>query len=196
MADADCIAKLVALGSADESLQEAQHAAARKLLAMDGERYPADGCAITQSELAQMAGINVPDTYLALAFGTMLEKRGWLRIAVGQQRAGDVGSTCKSEPDHGNDHVYLVLRVVNDDEMVVADNQSTKPHMRYASGKGGKTPTTHFLRAPQGIPVTVAMPGALPGKPVPASANETALRKILDILQELVENAQKAEAQL
>lgn len=148
MSDGDRIATLIKLGSDSEQLQNSEHAAAKKLLAMDGEVYPSDGCAITQSCLLQAAGIAVPDTFLAISFGTLLEKRGWARIAVGQQRAGDIGSTCKAEPDHGNDHVYLVLRVVSDDEMVIADNQATAPHFRFASGKGGKTPTTHFLRAP------------------------------------------------
>jgi hypothetical protein len=32
--------------------------------------------------------------------------------------------------------------------MVIADNQDTVPHFRYASGKGGKSPTRFFLRAP------------------------------------------------
>lgn len=148
MTDRDHIAALLKLAGDASTLQTAEHAAAAKLLHMDGEHYPSDGCAITQSCLLQAAGIEIPDTYLAIAFGEMLEKRGWARIPVGEQQAGDIGSTCKAKPDHGNDHVYLVLRPINADEMVVADNQAHVPHMRYASGKGGKTPTTHFLRAP------------------------------------------------
>lgn len=147
MADIDNITTLVKIASDASQIQLAQHAAAKKLLGFDGEIYPADGCAITQSCLLQAAGIAVPDTYQALAFGLLLEKRGWQRIAVGSQQAGDIGSTCKAAPDHGNDHVYLVLRPVNADEMVIADNQAHVPHFRYASGQGGKTPTTHFLRA-------------------------------------------------
>lgn len=171
MSDHDRIADLIKLAGDDETLQAAQHAAAKKLLHFDGEVYPADGCAITQSCLLQAAGIAIPDTYQALAFGLMLEKRGWPRIAVGEQQAGDIGSTCKAEPDHGNDHVYLVLRPVNADEMVIADNQAHAPHFRFASGKGGKTPTTHFLRSP--APQPTAQP-AIPGKPVPAQAAERA----------------------
>lgn len=206
MSDGDQIVKLLALASDNASLQEAQHVAARKLLAMDGEHYPADGCAITQSALLQAAGIAVPDTFLAFAFGQMLEERGWLRVPVGKQHAGDIGSTCKSEPDHGSDHVYLVLRAVNDDEMVVADNQATVPHMRYASGKGGKTPTTHFLRAPgdsNGKPVAYSgtlsgpLPPPLTGAPSKAGAilaptpsklaPEEAMKRILSVLKEMVE---------
>jgi hypothetical protein len=155
MSDQQHIAALIKLASDDTQLQNAEHAAAKKLLNFDGEHYPSDGCAITQSCLLQAAGIDVPDTYQALAFGTMLEKRGWQRIAVGQQQAGDIGSTCKAEPDHGNDHVYLVLRPVNADEMVIADNQAHAPHFRNASGKGGKTPTTHFLRATSSKPQVI-----------------------------------------
>src|SRR6185312_14386416 len=128
MSDADHIAALIKLASDPSGLQTAEHSAARKLLAFDGEIYPRDGCAITQSCLLQAAGIAVPDTYQALAFGLMLEKRGWKRIEVGSQQAGDIASTCKSAPDHGNDHVYLVLRAVNADEMVIADNQAHAPH--------------------------------------------------------------------
>lgn len=147
MADAAQIPALIAFASNAVNLQNGERAAAKKLLAFDGENYPSDGCAITQSCLLQAAGIAVPDTYLAIAFGTMLQARGWKVIAVGQQQAGDIGSTCKAQPDHGNDHVYLVLKPVNADEMVIADNQANAPHFRYASGQGGKTPTTHFLRA-------------------------------------------------
>lgn len=147
MSDLDHIAALIKLAGDPQALLNAEHAAAHKLLHFDGEVYPSDGCAITQSCLLQAAGIAVPDTYQALAFGILLEKRGWQRIAVGDQKAGDIGSTCKSAPDHGSDHVYLVLRPVNADEMVIADNQSHAPHFRFASGHGGKTPTTHFLRA-------------------------------------------------
>jgi hypothetical protein len=147
MSDKDQIATLIKLASDANTLQAAEHAAAQKILAFDGEIFPADSCAITQSCLLQAAGIDVPDTYQALGFGTMLIKRGWQKIAIGQQQAGDIGSTCGIVPDHGNDHVYLVLRAVNADEMVVADNQASAPHFRYASGKGGKTQTKFFLRA-------------------------------------------------
>ena len=45
-------------------------------------------------------------------------------IQVGQQQAGDIGSTCGPEPHHGTDHIYLVLKPVNADEMLIADNQA------------------------------------------------------------------------
>jgi hypothetical protein len=118
------------------------------LLAYDGEQFPSDGCAITLSVLLQQAGIQVPDTYQAFRLGQILmDDRGWSVIAVGTQAAGDIGSTCGSTPEHGSDHVYLDLKSVNADEMVIADNQCDVPHFRFASGSGGKTPTTFFLRA-------------------------------------------------
>ncbi|HZZ87486.1 MAG TPA: hypothetical protein VFE13_04035 [Caulobacteraceae bacterium] len=76
----------------------------------------------------------------------VLEKRGWTRVPVGSQQAGDVGSTCGPTPHHGYDHIYLVLQPLNVDEMVIADNQAPAPHFRFASGKG-HTPTQFFLRA-------------------------------------------------
>jgi hypothetical protein len=148
MSDHEQIAALVKLASAADTLQAVERIAAKKILDFAGELFPADSCAITQSCLMQAAGIMVPDTYLALGFGTMLKARGWTVVAVGQQQAGDIGSTCGTVPDHGNDHVYLVLRSINADEMVIADNQRYDAHFRFASGKGGKTPTKFFLRAP------------------------------------------------
>jgi hypothetical protein len=142
----DSTVEAVKLASNAGQLQHAQHVAARKLLAYDGEIYPRDGCAITLSCILQESGVDVKDTYQALALGNVLRKRGWKVVPVGQQTAGDVGSTCGPTASHGQDHIYLVLQVLNQDEMVIADNQAAAPHFRYASGYGGKTPTKFFLR--------------------------------------------------
>jgi hypothetical protein len=147
MGDAQFIPALVKFASDANQLQAAQHVAAKRLLDYDGEKYPSDGCAITLSVLLQDAGITVQDTYLAIDLGNVLKKRGWQVIAVGDQKRGDVGSTCGTQPHHGVDHIYLVLEILNQDEMVIADNQATAPHFRFASGKGGKSPTKFFLRA-------------------------------------------------
>jgi hypothetical protein len=146
-ADGQYIANLIIIGSNTAQLVAAQQDAARKLLNYDGETYPQDGCAITLSTLLQEAGIAVDDTYQALALGNVLKERSWQVIPIGEQQAGDVGSTCGPTPNHGSDHIYLVLKALNTDEMVIADNQVTEPHFRYASGQG-KTPTKFFLRAP------------------------------------------------
>jgi hypothetical protein len=149
LADKDQIEALLAIASAPRLLRDAQNVAARKLLDYDGEKYPHDGCAITLSVLLQEAGILVPDTFMAVELGDILKNdRNWSVIEVGNQQAGDVGSTCRAQARHGQDHIYLVLKVVNPDEMVIADNQDTHPHFRFASGAGGKTPTRFFLRAP------------------------------------------------
>ena len=147
MDDASKISAAIRLGSSANTLQAVEHAAAKKLLHYDGEQYPHDGCAITLSTLLQEAGIDVPDTYQALAMGNVLLKRGWKKIAVGQQKAGDVASTCGSTPNHGSDHVFFVLKVLNPVENLIADNQRTSPHLRFTDGRDGRTPTTHFLRA-------------------------------------------------
>jgi hypothetical protein len=129
-------------------LMAAQHITAARLLPYDGEVYPQDGGTITLSVLLQIAGIAVPETYQAIALGRLVkDKRGWQVITVGDQQLGDVGSTCGDEPHHGTDHIYLVLKVLNTDEMVIADNQASEPHFRFASGHS-KSPTTFFLRAP------------------------------------------------
>lgn len=148
MNDSDCIPKLIKLASDLGSLQDAQHVAARKLFEFDKEIFPSDGCAITLSILLQEAGIAVGDIFTALELGDLLKtERRWQAIAVGEQKAGDVGSTCGVKAAHGKDHIYLVIKAVNKDEMVIADNQDTEPHFRNASGRGGKTPTKFFLRA-------------------------------------------------
>ena len=113
-----------------------------------GRSFRPTVCAITLSVLLQNAGIAIPDTFMAIDLARLLEDdRHWQHIPVGQQQAGDIGSTCGAEPHYGIDHIYLVLRMVNNDEMVIADNQAHEPHFRYASGIGGKTPTRYFLRA-------------------------------------------------
>jgi hypothetical protein len=150
MSDGQCIPGLIETASDTAQLAAAQDVAAKRLLDYDGEIYPQDGCAITLSVLLQDAGIPIKDTYQALALGNLLKsKRKWTAVEVGDQRAGDIGSTCGNVAHHGQDHVYLVLKVLNSDEMVVADNQQPKPHFRFASGNGGKTPTKFFLRAPK-----------------------------------------------
>ena len=147
MGDASSILGLLDLASDADQLVAAQHVAAKRLLDYDGEVFPSDGCAITLSVLLQDSGIQVADTYQAITLGSTLKKRNWQQIPVGQQKEGDVGSTCGQKPRHGSDHIYLVLKVLNSDEMVIADNQEPAPHFRFVSGKGGKTPTKFFLRA-------------------------------------------------
>jgi hypothetical protein len=154
MSDGQYIPTLLKIASDANQLQAAQEVAAQRLLNYDGEKYPTDGCAITLSVLLQESGIPVADTYKAITLGDTLKSRKWQVVPVGEQNDGDVGSTCGQVPNHGTDHIYLVLKVMNTDEMVVADNQAQAPHFRFASGKGGKSPTTFFLRA-QDVQVAV-----------------------------------------
>jgi hypothetical protein len=148
MSDGEHVPDLVKLASNVSLLQDAQRIAAKKLLDFDGEVFPSDGCAITLSILLQEGGISVPDTFKAIELGSVLKNKNWKTIPVGEQQDGDIGSTCGSQPHHGQDHIYLVLKALNSDEMVVADNQKPQPHFRYASGGGEVTPTKFFLRAP------------------------------------------------
>ncbi len=77
-----------------------------------------------------------------------IEGRGWARVSVGREQAGDIGVTFDQGLPPGADHIYLVLSVDShdSDKMLIADNQDKEPHSRYASGHG-KTPTKYFLRA-------------------------------------------------
>lgn len=170
--DRDRIPNLIQIGSSDETLQLAQGVAAAALREV-GVTFPHQAGAATLSALLEAAGINVPMTLgagkLAQRLGGRLNSRRWDHVPVGEQEAGDVGVCFGDSPRAGADHVYLVVRRVDNDEMVIADNQATTPHPRFASGKGGKTPTDYFLRAPTGpLPVGVLPVLAPTPNPVPA----------------------------
>jgi hypothetical protein len=131
-----------------KSLKDIQSRAAKKLLVYDGDKYPTNGCAITLSLLLQNSGIAVKDIYMAIELTNILRKnRNWEVIPNGSQKSGDIGTTCGTIPNHGYDHIYLVIEAKDEDEMIIVDNQKNEPHTRFASGKGGKTPTKYFLRA-------------------------------------------------
>lgn len=148
MSDKDHIKTLLEQGTNAALLQISQMKAAQLLLAYDGE-YPRDGCAITLSVLMQAAGIDVPNTYTAIELGRRLrDKRGRKVIAPGNQQPGDVGSTCGEEPNHGVDHIDLLVKNLGPDEMLVADNQRSYAHTRSVSGvPDDKSKTLFFLRA-------------------------------------------------
>lgn len=147
MSDAAHIQKLVTLGSDLATLLQIEQEAARKLLAYTHQTN--NGCAITLSCLLQHAGINVADTYGAYALVNVLQDRNWVAVPSNALQPGDVGTTCHGKILHpGEDHVYLVLKQVSANEMVVADNERHYPHMRSVNGLGdGVTPSHLFLRA-------------------------------------------------
>jgi len=142
------IADLIANGAGEAGMSAARKSAADELAKRGLPAYPKNACALHLSALLQQAGIDVPMIPGAGKLASVLEKRGWQRVAVRQQRPGDVG-VC-FDNDHaipGSDHVYLVVECIDDDEMMISDNQAgTAPHRRFAMGDG-KTPTEYFLRA-------------------------------------------------
>ena len=111
--------------------------------------YPKNGCAAHLSALLRQSGIDVPMTVGAGKLATALERRGWMRIKVGGQQPGDVGVAYDNNDPPGADHIYLVVEVIDEDKMMIADNQNTAnaPHARSARGRDGKTGTDYFLRA-------------------------------------------------
>lgn len=151
MSDLQCIPELIRLASNVDSLDLAEREASQALLAVESPKNAEelmDGCAATASSLLRMAGIDVEVTLLALGLDDLLQKRGWEKIPVGQEKAGDLGSTCYGGIRHpGTDHIFTVAKVLNPQEMIVADNQRSYPHQRRTDGKDGKTPADHFLRA-------------------------------------------------
>ena len=143
IADAACVPKLIEVGSSAEGLAQAWKTAAAAL-----KNFPTNGCAAHLSALLHEAGINIPMTLGAGMLGHRLADRGWTRIECGRQKAGDVGVCFDNTDPPGADHIYLVVKTMGPDEMLIADNQrkTDEPHSRFASGKG-KTPTEYFLRA-------------------------------------------------
>lgn len=141
--DKACIPKLIALGSDVDDLAKAQ-----KIAKKAWPDFPHNGCAANLSALLQLADIHVPMILGAGKLARTIEGRGWKRISVGSQQAGDIGVTFDQGTPPGADHIYLVLSVdsTDSDKMRIADNQDKEPHSRYASGYG-KTATEYFLRA-------------------------------------------------
>lgn len=119
---------------------------AQKIAKHAWNQFPHNGCAANLSALMQLSDIDVPMILGAGKLAQCIEKRGWIRIEVGKQQAGDVGVTFDNCEPSGADHIYLVLEAIDDDKMLIADNQKNVPHSRYASGYG-KTRTEYFLRA-------------------------------------------------
>ena len=145
MSDSGRIPQLIQRGSTPAGLRQARQEAEEAW-----HLYPTDGCAAHLSALLRQSGIDVRMILGAGALARAVERRGWQRVAVGNQQPGDVGVTYDYDPTPpGADHIYLVVRRVDADEMMVADNQrrTDQPHSRFASGRGGKTPTKYFLRA-------------------------------------------------
>jgi hypothetical protein len=147
MSDKSKIAALLAIAADVERLHAARRVAGQRLWDFEGTVYPKDGCAITLCVLMQEAGMDMRDIFWALEITNELKARGWQIVPNSDRQPGDIGTTCIDVPAYGDDHVYLVLENIDDDEMVVTDNQHTAPHPRWISGKGGKTPTRYFLRA-------------------------------------------------
>jgi hypothetical protein len=140
--DKQYIGDLIEAGSSASSLASAQKRAKKAW-----PPFPHNGCAANLSALLQIAGAKVPMTLGAGKLAHILrDQRGWQKVAVGQQQPGDVGVTYDENSIPGADHIYLVIGRIDKDEMIIADNQATVPHHRFASGKG-KTATEYFLRA-------------------------------------------------
>lgn len=141
--DKACIPELIRIGSSVLEIAKAQ-----KMAKAAWSRFPHNGCAANLSALLQLAGISVPMILGAGKLATTIKARGWKKISVGNQQAGDIGVTFDQGSPAGADHIYLVLSVDanNSDKMLISDNQDNEPHSRYASGYG-RTPTEYFLRA-------------------------------------------------
>lgn len=148
--DEACIPELVRNGGDLASLRMAQDAAARALAAAGLPPFPTDACAAMLSALLQMSGVPVPMTLgagnLAHRLGERLNSHGWDHVAVGGQQPGDIGVTFDKGGNPEADHIYLVVETRGPDRMLIADNQASVPHERFASGDG-KTATECFLRA-------------------------------------------------
>jgi hypothetical protein len=145
--DKQCIPRLIELGSDTESLHRVQDIAAKSMKAAGYGYTLHNACAATLSAFLNESGISITTTLGAGRLAKRLSnERGWDRVTVGSQQAGDVGVAANDV------HIYLVIEAKGSDEMIIADNQAPTPHTRFASGKPvngkRKTQTAYFLRAP------------------------------------------------
>jgi hypothetical protein len=152
--DKDHISELVQLGSTQQGVQKGQTLAKE---VMDENGYGStlhNACAATLSEFMNLAGINVPITLGAGNLARRIKTRGWDEVDIGNQQAGDV-AVAKNDV-----HIFLVVRAIDKDAMVISDNQAPGPHRRNASGdpKLNHSPVAYFLRA-EGAASPVAVPG-------------------------------------
>lgn len=150
--DARYVPRLVSYAGDRAKCAEILDLAKNKMVAIYGRRTLRNACACTLSLFLQKSGMDVKLEYGAGNIARVLERdRGWTRVAVGNQRPGDVGVCYDWDPTPpGSDHVYIVVESIDGDKMQIADNQKgSSPHVRYASGNG-QTPTEYFLRAGRG----------------------------------------------
>ncbi|MBY5399485.1 hypothetical protein HFN01_32300 [Rhizobium leguminosarum] len=145
--DAGCINELVALAEG-KGLRKARKVAAEALGISPGKTSITNGCALTLSHMLQQAGANIPLIDNSGRLAKHLEKdRNWKRVAVGDHQRGDVGVTYDNGGVDGADHIFLVLEVLGNDEVLTADNQDVEPHPRSLKEVGTYTETEYFLRA-------------------------------------------------
>jgi hypothetical protein len=141
--DKDHIPELIALGSTQQGVQRAQ-ALAKQVMYDNGYGSTLhNACAATLSEFMDLVNINIPITLGAATLAARVQGRGWNKISVGGQRAGDVAIAVN------NVHIFLVVQAIDNNQMLVADNQAPGPHPRRASGDASlnHSPTAYFLRA-------------------------------------------------
>lgn len=140
-----------------------------------------NGCAATLSALLRGVGVDVKMESGAGDLAELLEdKRGWSRIAVGKQVAGDVGVTFDRTAPHGPDHLYLVIDAINDTDMLIADNQQPGLHQRKTIG-GGTTWTSFFLRPKQGKVAAILPMPTIPKLP---NIHEHQLTTIISVVDQ------------
>ncbi|CDX38874.1 hypothetical protein MPLSOD_340076 [Mesorhizobium sp. SOD10] len=145
----DLVEKLINLGSDAGSCQVIRQKASQAMVRIYGKPTLHNACACTLSLFLQSAGYPLAKiVYGAGALAQYLRQHGWQKVDVGNQQAGDVG-VCRDDDKTtaGADHIFLVVKRADADQMLIADNQeSFSPHPRFASGKGHKTPVDYFLR--------------------------------------------------
>jgi hypothetical protein len=141
--DKDHIAKLVSLGSTFAGVKAAQERAAQ-IMEQNGYGYTlTNACAATLSEFMNLAGINVPITLRVTNLARRVAARGWDIVAKGHQHPGDVAIA------ENDVHIFLVVKTIDQDEMIIADNQAPGPHKRRVRGDPSlhHSPVSYFLRA-------------------------------------------------
>jgi hypothetical protein len=119
--DKDQVAEMVRKGSTAAGVVQIQTLAKADMQKAHYGFTLHNACAATLSEFMISSLINVPVTLGVTDLARRIAARGWVRINVGDQQAGDVAV---AESDV---HIFLVLKAIDRDMMLIADNQRPYP---------------------------------------------------------------------
>ncbi|MBK5941418.1 hypothetical protein [Halochromatium roseum] len=156
-----------------------------------------NGCAAHTSSLLQRNGFDVKTELGAQNLVDQLLGKGWDKVPIGEQQAGDIGVTADWGAGlRGSDHVYTVMGTDPDDPNMldIVDNQKPRGGKRPIVG-GGKTTTEYFIRPPYRMQEFMRQFGADAGNWLSTGAMLPGMADLpREIQQQQKEQQERAEA--